>query len=449
MTSQAYLLAELETKPNTGEAAHRCEDDRGKRKHARAPKIGYEPADGRPHEQPEVDKLAIHCNNYLICVYNIVEIITNLKVMRLRTFVVGLAFVGALILPLSTVLADAPTLTIDKPATGNMLQAGVPYTFQLTPTGLGTGLTYTTSNTNSSGTITASNIDAVTSKVTWTPTMNELGVHTVTISVQDAAGLGTATTIQFIVNLPPASLSIINVSPGTTVGAGAQVSFAASSTNLSYPSYTILDNFSGTSVTSNNLNSTGSFSWTPTSNDIGTHLITLTAKDYHGSIANASVSITVTTAGFIAPVIAPAPVATQVVMPIVTPIVAKATVFVSPLKQGSSGAEVTALQNILIAKGYLIGEASGYYGALTTAAVAKLQSAHGLEPLGTVGPSTRLLLNSGAITQASISTPLIAPAAPSAPSSTMSSAERNARIAALRVVIQYLQSELNALVAGQ
>ena len=71
--------------------------------------------------------------------------------------------------------------------------------------------------------------------------------------------------------------------------------------------------------------------------------------------------------------------------------------FATDLTIGSQGSDVVALQNALIAGGYLVGQApTGYFGALTKAAVTKYQSAHGITSTGYVGPLTRNALT-GAI----------------------------------------------------
>jgi peptidoglycan hydrolase-like protein with peptidoglycan-binding domain len=71
--------------------------------------------------------------------------------------------------------------------------------------------------------------------------------------------------------------------------------------------------------------------------------------------------------------------------------------FTKDLTIGSMGADVTALQDILIAKGALVmpaGVAKGYFGALTKAAVAKWQAMEGIAPAaGYVGPISRAKLN--------------------------------------------------------
>lgn len=67
--------------------------------------------------------------------------------------------------------------------------------------------------------------------------------------------------------------------------------------------------------------------------------------------------------------------------------------FVSLLSSGSTGPEVTALQKKLIAGGFLSGEATGYFGAATQAAVKKFQIANNIEATGYTGPGTRAALS--------------------------------------------------------
>jgi len=62
------------------------------------------------------------------------------------------------------------------------------------------------------------------------------------------------------------------------------------------------------------------------------------------------------------------------------------------LSKGATGSDVLALQRFLIDLGFLSSDsATGYYGPLTAAAVAKFQKDHGLEAVGNVGPLTRAL----------------------------------------------------------
>ncbi len=73
--------------------------------------------------------------------------------------------------------------------------------------------------------------------------------------------------------------------------------------------------------------------------------------------------------------------------------VAVGTSFDTNLTVGSRGSDVSALQNILISKGFLSASATGYFGALTKAAVIKWQNSVGLPATGFVGPLSRAALN--------------------------------------------------------
>lgn len=71
--------------------------------------------------------------------------------------------------------------------------------------------------------------------------------------------------------------------------------------------------------------------------------------------------------------------------------------FTRDLGVGASGADVTELQAILIASGYLaIPGPTGWYGPMTQMAVKLYQSAHGISFTGYAGPLTRAALNSAA-----------------------------------------------------
>jgi peptidoglycan hydrolase-like protein with peptidoglycan-binding domain len=76
-----------------------------------------------------------------------------------------------------------------------------------------------------------------------------------------------------------------------------------------------------------------------------------------------------------------------------TPSTPAAVTFTSNLTVGSTGAEVTALQNFLIGKGYKT-LATGYFGPMTKAALAAYQTAKGITPAaGYFGPLTRASVN--------------------------------------------------------
>ena len=84
------------------------------------------------------------------------------------------------------------------------------------------------------------------------------------------------------------------------------------------------------------------------------------------------------------------------------------TLITAALAPGSRGAQVTALQQFLIDHGYLAsGNATSFYGPLTTAAVQAFQRAHGIVSSGSpaktgygaVGPKTRAAINATAAPQ--------------------------------------------------
>lgn len=74
--------------------------------------------------------------------------------------------------------------------------------------------------------------------------------------------------------------------------------------------------------------------------------------------------------------------------------------FTRDLTVGSTGADVTALQNWLISKGFAISAgATGYFGAQTKAALAAYQAANGISPAaGYFGPITRAKVMAGGST---------------------------------------------------
>jgi peptidoglycan hydrolase-like protein with peptidoglycan-binding domain len=66
-----------------------------------------------------------------------------------------------------------------------------------------------------------------------------------------------------------------------------------------------------------------------------------------------------------------------------------------------TGGQVTALQKLLIYRGYLFtqsGKATGYYGPTTAAAVKRFQKDQKISPVGFVGPATRTKINTLCLT---------------------------------------------------
>lgn len=91
------------------------------------------------------------------------------------------------------------------------------------------------------------------------------------------------------------AVSIQSLSPGNTILEGNTVSFTVAASGFTNPTYSVSDSFGGSSISTNNINSSGNFSWTPGSNDAGTHNLTLTVTDTNGDSASLEEQITVTT----------------------------------------------------------------------------------------------------------------------------------------------------------
>ncbi len=81
--------------------------------------------------------------------------------------------------------------------------------------------------------------------------------------------------------------------------------------------------------------------------------------------------------------------------------VSTGTTFTMDLTIGSTGAQVSALQQLLVSQGYLTmpaGVSMGYFGALTKSAVMKWQAAVGLPSTGFFGPMSRTKVNASGST---------------------------------------------------
>lgn len=120
---------------------------------------------------------------------------------------------------------------------------------------------------------------------------------------------------------------------------------------------------------------------------------------------------------------------------VASPPVSSGYTFTEYLAPGKQDAEVLQLQKTLAAQGYFTHVATGYYGAVTEAAVIKFQAAHGIEQLGVVGPSTRAALNALSVASSS--------SAASATGSDISTMT----LAQLKLTVQELQAQLNQVLS--
>ncbi|MBU6323306.1 MAG: peptidoglycan-binding protein [Patescibacteria group bacterium] len=117
------------------------------------------------------------------------------------------------------------------------------------------------------------------------------------------------------------------------------------------------------------------------------------ANLYLTGLAAGNTSVTVCASGSVCATI-PVTVAAASVTPPEPPSAASGGyTFTEYLSPGKQDAEVTELQKMLAAEGYLTVAPTGYYGTLTENAVLAFQKAKGITQLGVVGPATRAALN--------------------------------------------------------
>ncbi|MCX6702145.1 MAG: peptidoglycan-binding protein [Candidatus Zambryskibacteria bacterium] len=286
---------------------------------------------------------------------------------------------------IQSIIVGVATTTIELLSPGNTVTSRQNVTFKVTPINF-TNPIYTLSDSVSGSSINSGNLNAL-GIFNWTPTPSDLGTHLITIRVSDASGSISTISQQITVTNP--RIDIKSASPSTTIGVGVTLSFNATSTGLITPRYTINDSFGGTSISNSNINSSGEFSWTPKSIDIGVHPIRILATDNFGSNASTEMLIIVK-ASSSATISSPTNAG---VVTVNTPTTAVNYTFNKSLSVGSSGADVSALQVILKQQGFLSTDVTGYYGSLTEKAVKDFQSSRGLEAVGFVGPGTRTSLN--------------------------------------------------------
>ena len=297
-----------------------------------------------------------------------------------------------------------PNITITSITPGSTVAPNSVLSFNVASAGFNNP-SYTVNDSFSGTSVTNSNITS-NGSFTWTPATNQSGSHTITVYATDSSGHSANTSITVNVN-SGVSIALSAPLPSTSVGAGTSVSFQALAYGFTSPTYSLQDSFSGTSLSNSNITSAGAFSWTPSANDVGTHTITVSANDAYSHYATAQTTVTVSASGTSgSSTLAALQAQLQSLLAQAAALggstssgtsassgTSSGYVFSSYLTPGSTGADVTALQNILTQQGFFSGPVTGYYGNLTESAVVAFQAKNGLNQLGVVGPATRALLN--------------------------------------------------------
>ena len=277
---------------------------------------------------------------------------------------------------------------------------GTPLSFTLSSSGF-LSPRYTVADTFRNSTITNANTNNDNGAFQWTPVYQDIGTHTLVSTVQDYRGTHVANTSQVITVQGPTNIILTSGSQTMQAWVGRPVTFSATTSGMTNPTLTVSDAFTSTLGTSTlKIDEKGTVSWTPVYNDIGVHPITISATDTLGNSGQLLITITVlpadtlgineTITNFV-----PAPGERIATLTQLSTSSSTLYIFRNFLNVGSSGKDVTALQQLLVHLGFLSAAPTGYYGQVTRRAVIDFQKAHGLSPLGYVGPGTRTALNLG------------------------------------------------------
>jgi peptidoglycan hydrolase-like protein with peptidoglycan-binding domain len=87
--------------------------------------------------------------------------------------------------------------------------------------------------------------------------------------------------------------SIQSLSPGASVVAKNRLTFSVVTSGFVAQSYQLSDSFSGSTASMQNFDGGGNFSWVPLVSDVGTHTFTITSRNFDGSAATVTQTITV------------------------------------------------------------------------------------------------------------------------------------------------------------
>ncbi len=311
----------------------------------------------------------------------------------------------------SITVAPPPSLTVQSVTPGNTVAPGTNVIFSVAAPGF-TNPIYLIGDSFDGTSIQDSNISA-SGNFSWTPDMSQDGAHTITVYASDSLGHQASANVNIQVGAAP-SISIFSASSTGTILLGNTIAFTATASGFSPTTYSIADSFPGTTVSNANFSSAylGTFSWTPNVTDIGTHVLTITGTvGAYGQSATTSMKVRILGPGGVAtsssqnasttpPQVNSSQSSLQAKLADLQSQIkalsassSAAHVFNVFIGYGQKGAEVTALQKRLIALGFLSGDATGYFGKLTEAAVKQFQIAHGIRAAGYVGPGTRAALN--------------------------------------------------------
>ena len=215
----------------------------------------------------------------------------NLKIMSSPPIGTVAMALFMLFWPFAFAYADV-SVSIQSLTPGTSISAGTNVSFTVSVSGLSSP-TYTVSDSFGGSSVSNSNINS-SGNFSWTPNSSDVGTHVLNIQIQDSASsIATGIQEQITVNAASASLSIASLSPGSLINTGQNVTFNVIPYGFNSPSYTISDSFGNSTISNSDINSSGNFSWTPNSDDVGVHNLTIYATDSSGYNSSVSEQITV------------------------------------------------------------------------------------------------------------------------------------------------------------
>ncbi len=306
-----------------------------------------------------------------------------------------------------------PSISIQSISPGATIMPGAAYTFSVSSPGFVNPIF--SASDSFSGSSVNNNALSSNGNFSWVPDTTQNGDHAITVYASDSAGHSAQATAVVRVGAGPTLSTPTNVN--TTLSPGQSITFTVMPSGYSPTSFLIGDKFSGVSTLSNNnITSTGQFLWNPSASDAGVHTVTFIGQvGVLGQSASTTMTISVLgpngtlPPGSVTTTTATATTSSSGVSALQAQLAAlqaqltgagttnTATAggytFTTYLKSGSESDEVLQLQKVLSKLGFLTVAPNGYFGPSTIAAVKKFQAAHGLDQLGAVGPGTRAALN--------------------------------------------------------
>ncbi len=228
------------------------------------------------------------------------------KIHFLASFTVGIAL---LVVPFAFTYAEN-TVSVSSISPGSSVPVGTKIIFTMSSNGIAKP-SYGVSDSTPNSTINISNISG--DIFTWTPTTDDLGIHNFTIIVSDSSGgLGNATTPLTITVTPSFFAKVNALTPGSTVAVNQPVTFTVAATGFSSPRFYINDSNGNSSLGNTNIDADGNVKWTPSSQETGEHVISISVVDSanHSTIIRQTINVISQGSTVPTPTLTPTPIVT-------------------------------------------------------------------------------------------------------------------------------------------